>query len=85
VRYRLRIPLYEPEFSRSGQGRDRTADTTIFSRVLYQLSYLTQTPADVASLHATDHRNRHVPRSRCACGSACNGDGRSGDRPRERT
>jgi hypothetical protein len=23
-----------------GQGRDRTADTTIFSRVLYQLSYL---------------------------------------------
>ena len=24
-----------------GQGRDRTADTTIFSRVLYQLSYLT--------------------------------------------
>ena len=26
-----------------GQGRDRTADTTIFSRVLYQLSYLTGT------------------------------------------
>ncbi len=24
----------------SGQGRNRTADTTIFSRVLYQLSYL---------------------------------------------
>ena len=24
-----------------GQGRGRTADTTIFSRVLYQLSYLT--------------------------------------------
>ena len=23
-----------------GQGRNRTADTTIFSRVLYQLSYL---------------------------------------------
>ena len=26
--------------SSSGQGRNRTADTTIFSRVLYQLSYL---------------------------------------------
>lgn len=24
----------------SGQGRNRTVDTTIFSRVLYQLSYL---------------------------------------------
>ena len=26
----------------SGQGQNRTADTTIFSRVLYQLSYLTR-------------------------------------------
>jgi hypothetical protein len=26
-----------------GQGRNRTADTTIFSRVLYQLSYLAST------------------------------------------
>ena len=26
----------------SGQGRNRTTDTTIFSRVLYQLSYLAQ-------------------------------------------
>ena len=26
----------------SGQGRNRTDDTTIFSRVLYQLSYLAQ-------------------------------------------
>ena len=25
-----------------GQGRNRTADTAIFSRVLYQLSYLAQ-------------------------------------------
>ena len=24
----------------SGEGQNRTADTTIFSRVLYQLSYL---------------------------------------------
>jgi hypothetical protein len=30
-------------FLRCGQGRGRTADTTIFSRVLYQLSYLTGT------------------------------------------
>jgi hypothetical protein len=27
-------------FSASGEGRIRTGDTTIFSRVLYQLSYL---------------------------------------------
>jgi hypothetical protein len=26
--------------SRYGEGRNRTGDTTIFSRVLYQLSYL---------------------------------------------
>ena len=31
----------DPEGSpQNGQGRNRTADTTIFSRVLYQLSYL---------------------------------------------
>jgi hypothetical protein len=24
----------------SGEGRNRTGDTTVFSRVLYQLSYL---------------------------------------------
>ena len=31
-----------PHASKSGgaQGRDRTADTAIFSRMLYQLSYL---------------------------------------------
>ena len=29
-----------PHRSYSGQGRNRTTDTTIFSRVLYQLSYL---------------------------------------------
>jgi hypothetical protein len=26
--------------SRSGEGRNRTGDTTVFSRVLYRLSYL---------------------------------------------
>ena len=30
-----------PCFKESGQGRDRTADTWIFSPLLYQLSYLT--------------------------------------------
>ncbi len=32
-----------PRQSSSGQGRNRTTDTTIFSRVLYQLSYLART------------------------------------------
>jgi hypothetical protein len=30
--------------SRSGEGRNRTGDTTVFSRVLYQLSYLARRP-----------------------------------------
>jgi hypothetical protein len=29
-----------------GEGRNRTGDTTIFSRVLYQLSYLARKPSD---------------------------------------
>ena len=29
-----------PGRARDGEGRNRTGDTTIFSRVLYQLSYL---------------------------------------------
>ena len=29
-----------PATERNGEGRNRTGDTTIFSRVLYQLSYL---------------------------------------------
>jgi hypothetical protein len=41
TRNRRRRGSYEPESWRSGQGQNRTADTTIFSRVLYQLSYLT--------------------------------------------
>ena len=34
--------LYQLSYARpvSGQGQNRTVDTTIFSRVLYQLSYL---------------------------------------------
>jgi hypothetical protein len=34
------LPIELRTSSTSGQGRSRTADTTIFSRVLYQLSYL---------------------------------------------
>ncbi len=30
---------YDRELISDGEGRTRTADTTIFSRVLYQLSY----------------------------------------------
>lgn len=33
-----------PTACASGEGRDRTGDTTIFSRVLYQLSYLAKDP-----------------------------------------
>ena len=32
-------------YSRNGQGRNRTADTRIFSPLLYQLSYLAGMPA----------------------------------------
>ena len=32
----------QPAVSIHGQGRNRTTDTTIFSRVLYQLSYLAE-------------------------------------------
>lgn len=42
----------------SGQGRGRTADTWIFSPLLYQLSYLTIEPQRA-------HANRHG-RSPCA-------------------
>lgn len=34
------IPRLPSPAFRDGQGRIRTGDTTIFSRVLYQLSYL---------------------------------------------
>lgn len=44
---RPRNPFYEGALSESrtgapgdGEGQNRTADTAIFSRVLYQLSYL---------------------------------------------
>ncbi len=41
-RHRLEVSSlrFKDDTSSGGQGRDRTADTTIFSRMLYQLSYL---------------------------------------------
>ena len=33
--------------TKGGQGRGRTADLTIFSRALYQLSYLTKTAGSI--------------------------------------
>jgi hypothetical protein len=36
---RVKIPPI-PGHLKNGEGRNRTGDTTIFSRVLYQLSYL---------------------------------------------
>ena len=39
-------PHLEPKHARSGETRIRTGDTTIFSRVLYQLSYLARRAID---------------------------------------
>ena len=38
----------------NGEARNRTGDTTIFSRVLYQLSYLAARPdgSEAAGLHS---------------------------------
>ncbi len=38
----MRRPPREAAFGASGQGQNRTADTVIFSHVLYQLSYLAE-------------------------------------------
>jgi hypothetical protein len=35
----------------NGEGQNRTGDTTIFSRVLYQLSYLAATGAPKRAAH----------------------------------
>ena len=37
----------------SGQGRNRTADTAVFSRVLYQLSYLAKNEGPCREARAT--------------------------------
>src|SRR5919202_6689418 len=38
-----------PSRCASGEGRNRTGDTTVFSRVLYQLSYLAAQPCGVSA------------------------------------
>ncbi len=42
----------------SGQGRNRTTDTTIFSRVLYQLSYLARYPVRYCTRHSARYLAR---------------------------
>jgi hypothetical protein len=34
------LEIWGPPFGVNGEGRNRTGDTTVFSRVLYRLSYL---------------------------------------------
>ncbi len=47
-------PTEEPN---GGQGRGRTADTAIFSRVLYQLSYLTAAASGEAGNEMADSKS----------------------------
>jgi hypothetical protein len=39
---------------RNGETRNRTGDTTIFSRVLYQLSYLAEQLSDGSGAHTLE-------------------------------
>ena len=58
----------------SGEGRNRTGDTTVFSRVLYQLSYLAAAPkcslTGRGGRTATEGRRSSAPRSTSARGGA---------------
>jgi hypothetical protein len=47
--------------SPDGETRTRTGDTTIFSRVLYQLSYLAAVAEDTAAAAAYGHRRASAP------------------------
>ena len=49
-----KAPGREPFQHRGGQGRNRTADTRIFSPLLYQLSY----QATAAAAHSTTRLDR---------------------------
>jgi hypothetical protein len=46
-----------PRGSINGQGRNRTADTAVFSRVLYQLSYLAKKEGPCREARAIDFEN----------------------------
>src|SRR5439155_4626247 len=41
--FKVIMAAKRPDFERHGEGRNRTGDTTVFSRVLYRLSYLART------------------------------------------
>ena len=43
-----------PATEADGETRNRTGDTTIFSRVLYQLSYLAEQPSDGSGAHTRE-------------------------------
>src|SRR5262245_50769728 len=51
-----RLPL-----ENDGEGRNRTGDTTVFSRVLYQLSYLAEPSPRSVARRRSDARARSVP------------------------
>jgi hypothetical protein len=54
-RWRVQLQEYANGKERSGQGRDRTGDTWIFSPVLYQLSYLTPRQEDAMAPRRIHH------------------------------
>ena len=57
IELRASVPASDPVLPH-GQGQNRTADTTIFSRVLYQLSYLAAcTPNYLASDQSHQYSN----------------------------
>src|SRR2546423_11761191 len=71
ARERPRTPPGDAPQPRDGEGRNRTGDTTIFSRVLYRLSYLArqrdgsgEPPRYTAPLHATPTPTPRPPRPR---------------------
>ena len=60
-RTELKNPLPEGvSFIKSGVGRDRTADTRIFSPLLYQLSYRTSTEFQ-ATVNVLRRLNEAIP------------------------
>ena len=57
-----------PEIGWSAETRDRTADTMIFSHVLYQLSYLGVMGGDVALPHPLADQTGFEPAISCVTG-----------------
>ena len=69
-------------WERGGEGRNRTGDTTVFSRVLYQLSYLASAAESSAEpvLFSRKKGNRILPQA----GSARRRRSGTKDEPRRR-